>query len=86
MAEECRSIAANMRIPELREQVLDLARQWDQLAEERMKLLKLRERIEEDTGAPNPTPELDRPQEDTEPHPAPASNGSGPGAPRHSPG
>lgn len=40
-ADECRAIASNMKIPDLRALVLDLARQWDNLAEEREKLLAI---------------------------------------------
>lgn len=41
-AEECRAAAANMRNGDLRAHVLDLARQWEELAEDREKIAALR--------------------------------------------
>lgn len=41
-AEECRAVAASMRNGVLRAHVLDLARQWDELAEDREKIAALR--------------------------------------------
>lgn len=41
-AKECRSIAAKAKGADYQAQLLDLARQWDALADEREKLLKSR--------------------------------------------
>lgn len=41
-AEECRAVAASMRNGVLRAHVLDLARQWEELAEDREKIAALR--------------------------------------------
>lgn len=41
-AEECRSVAANMKNEDLRARVLELAQQWDRLAEDREKITGIR--------------------------------------------
>lgn len=39
-AQECRSLAAAMESPEQREQLLEMARHWDKLAEDRARLIR----------------------------------------------
>lgn len=38
-AKECRSLAASMESPEQRELLLEMARHWDKLAEDRARLI-----------------------------------------------
>lgn len=45
-ADECRAVAANMKNGELRAQVLELARQWDLLAENRERVNALRDSLD----------------------------------------
>jgi hypothetical protein len=44
-AEQCRTMAAQTTRPELREQLLEMAASWEQLAEERERLLATKARI-----------------------------------------
>ena len=46
-AEECRAMASKMRNAPQREQLLFLAKQWDDLAEEREKMLKAQAKLSE---------------------------------------
>jgi hypothetical protein len=53
-ADECRTMAAKMRKDSLRAQMLDLARQWDDLADKREKFLAMRAKLNEGLSEPTP--------------------------------
>lgn len=72
-AAECRGMGAKIIDNRLRTQMLDIARQWDTLADERERLLTMPEKLfSENIIAPTPVaiPDL------APALPAPASNGS----------
>jgi hypothetical protein len=50
-AEECRALAAKVRYPDHKAQLLDLASRWETLADEREKMLAQRRKLEQNGHA-----------------------------------
>lgn len=74
-AEECRAVASDMKNERLRAQVLELARQWDGLADDREKIVAMQASLRDVSELipkvkPSPYPE------ESEPRLTGAGNGS----------